>query len=226
MSRWLSIQMIVEGMTEQKFANEVLADYLALHNITVCATQVSKPQQKGGDVRFERAKIDVLKFLRQRRDTIICTFVDYYGLNQWPGLESIQASMTPERIANLLTERAVSVLEKEFSDLRVRERYIPFIAMHEFEALLFSDTSVLAAELGIDKQQFDAVLDECGSPEHINNTRETSPSHRLLSLSYGRFKKTYSGIRIANRIGIDKMRSMCPLFDSWIGRLIALAEGS
>ena len=219
MNKWLTLQIVVEGLTEQIFVNELLVDYLVRHNIAVHATQVSKPQQKGGDIRFERVKTDVLAFLRQRNDIVVSTFVDYYGIHQWPGLEDITTGMPPSAIADTLNKMAVQILDREYPELRVRERFIPYLSMHEFEALLFSDTAVLSTELNTSKKLFDDVLLECGTPEQINTVRETSPSHRLKMLSQGRFKKTSSGIRIAKKIGIDKIREQCPLFDAWLKRI-------
>lgn len=224
MNKWINLQIIVEGLTEQNFVNELLVDYLANRNIAVHASQVSKPQQKGGDIRFERIKTDVLTFLRQRRDIFVSTFVDYYGIHQWPGLEDISSSMTPSAIANTLNRSAISTFEKEYPELRIEERFIPYLSMHEFEALLFSDTEVLSEELNTPKNVFDNVLAECGSPEQINTIRETSPSHRLKTLSQGRFKKVSTGIRIVKRIGIYKIREKCPLFDSWLKKIECLTK--
>lgn len=92
--------------------------------------------------------------------------------------------------------------------------------MHEFEALLFSDTAILASELEIDIEQVNAIVQECGEPEKINNNRETAPSHRISQLkTSGKFKKTTDGISIAEQIGIDKMRQNCPLFHEWIAQI-------
>lgn len=222
MNKWVTLQIVVEGLTEQNFVNELLVDYLANHHIAVYATQVSKPQQKGGDIRFDRVKKDVLTFLRQRSDIVVSTFVDYYGIHQWPGLENISMGMLPSEIAEQLNNEAVHMLDREYPELRVKERFIPYLSMHEFEALLFSDTEILSVELNTDKKLFDDVLMECGSPERINTIRETSPSHRLKMLSQGRFKKSSSGIRIAKRIGVDKIRKQCPLFDEWLNKIESL----
>ena len=224
MNKWVNLQIIVEGLTEQNFVNDLLVDYLANRNLAVHASQVSKPQQKGGDIRFERIKKDVLTFLRQRRDIFVSTFVDYYGIHQWPGLEEITTGMKPSMIAETLNRNALLDLAKENPELRVEERFIPYLSMHEFEALLFSDTKVLSDELNSPQKVFDDVITECGSPEQINTVRETSPSHRLKTLSQGRFKKASTGIRITKRIGIDKIREKCPLFDAWLKKIESLAE--
>ena len=73
------LYLVVEGQTEQFFAERVLAPYFAVRNIFVRAMMIPKKGSKGGDVKFERVKSCVSNLLKQRRDTIVATFVDYYG---------------------------------------------------------------------------------------------------------------------------------------------------
>ncbi len=49
------------------------------------ATQVSKPGQKGGDVKFVKVRNDIIRHLKQREDTIVTLFLDYYGLAECRG---------------------------------------------------------------------------------------------------------------------------------------------
>lgn len=56
MNNFIEVIVIVEGKTEQIFIETVLAPYLAPKNIFMTATQISKPGQKGGDVKFSRAE--------------------------------------------------------------------------------------------------------------------------------------------------------------------------
>jgi hypothetical protein len=57
----------------------------------IVATQITKPGQKGGDVRFERVKKDLGMHLKQRPDTYVTLFVDYYGIkSDWPSLSGIR----------------------------------------------------------------------------------------------------------------------------------------
>ncbi len=93
---------IVEGKTEQIFIESLLAPYLALKRVYMTATQVTKSGQKGGDVRFERVKKDIELHLKQRNDIFVTTFVDYYGVREWPGLDRIPAHATPAQIAEII----------------------------------------------------------------------------------------------------------------------------
>jgi len=56
MNKFAEVVAIVEGPTEQIFMREVLAPYLATKNIFITPIIITKPGQKGGDVKFSRAK--------------------------------------------------------------------------------------------------------------------------------------------------------------------------
>lgn len=226
MSKSVNVMIVGEGASEQNFVDQVLAPYLAVKGIYLRATQISKKGEKGGDVKFSRARRDVINFLKQREDLIVSTFVDYYGVKEWPGLEDVRDlyEPTPDVIAKVMNDAAMSDIRAELPNAQVDRRYIPFTAVHEFEALLFSDAEILSRELGIDITLIRNALAECGSPERINNHPETSPSNRLIAWTNGHYSKASCGIVIAGKIGIEKMRGQCPNFDAWLKRLEALAD--
>ena len=226
MSKPVNVMIVGEGASEQNFVDQVLAPYLAVKGVYLRATQISKKGEKGGDVKFSRARRDVIKFLKQREDLIVSTFVDYYGVKEWPGLEDVRDlyEPTPDVIAKIMNDDAVSDIRAELPNVQVDRRYVPFTAVHEFEALLFSDAEILSRELGIDITFIRNALAECGSPERINNHPETSPSNRLIAWTNGHYSKASRGIVIAGKIGIEKMRGQCPNFDAWLKRLEALAD--
>ncbi|QMV16753.1 DUF4276 family protein [Vibrio spartinae] len=219
MNNYIEVVAIVEGRTEQVFVERVLAPYLSYKNISIRATQISKSGQKGGDVKFSRAERDIGRFLKQRPDIYVTQFFDYYGLKEWPDLDSITTQDHTE-IAQLLNEAARGQIVNRYGNYRADSRFIPYMAMHEFEALLFSDEAILADELGVGVENITAILTECKEPEKINNSRETAPSKRLAQLKgAGKFKKAIDGISIADRIGVETMRQRCPLFNEWLNQL-------
>lgn len=198
MSKYIEVIAIVEGKTEQIFIERILAPYLGCKNIGMRATQVSKPGQKGGDVRFSRVKQDLGLHLKQRSDTFVTTFIDYYGTKEWPGLDSVPPQALPAQIAETINEATKAQVAALFSDQHSARRFIPFITVHEFEALLFSDARILASQIGVSESMVEEVISECGSPEAINNNPQTAPSKRLDAWSTPRgFLKTTTGITIA-----------------------------
>lgn len=220
------LYLVVEGQTEQFFAERVLAPYFAVRNIFVRAMMIPKKGSKGGDVKFERVKSCVNNLLKQRRDTIVATFVDYYGLNSWPELETVRRmhGAMPVQIASTLIQSAIDAIKKELPEYEVSKRFIPFIAVHEFEALLFSDPYLLSEALNVDSKEIVNLVQACNSPEQINNSPQTAPSKRIENWSKGRFGKTTTGVALAERIGIDKMRTCCPNFDEWIKKIEAIVS--
>ncbi len=226
MSDYIEVIAIVEGKTEQVFIEKILAPYLGHKNIGIRATQVSKPGQKGGDVRFSRVKRDLEGHLKQRADTYVTTFIDYYGTKEWPGLELVPPQALPQTIADCINNTTKSQVVSLFPEQQAERRFIPFVAVHEFEALLFSDVEVLAQQLGVEASEISTVILACGSPEAINNNPETAPSKRLDGWSANnKFLKTTTGISVAEKIGIEKMREQCPLFNSWLATFEEIQRG-
>lgn len=217
---------IVEGKTEQIFIEKVLAPYLAQKDLFIRVTQVSKAGQKGGDVRFSRVIRDIGLHLKQRQNTFVTLLVDYYGVKEWPGLETLSSNLIPSQIAAHLNAAAMQRVIAEFEIYQPERRFIPYIAMYEFEALLFSNSKILAAELAVEPALIERIISQCREPEAINNGRTTAPSKRLDKLSDGKFAKITKGIPIAQSIGIDKMREQCPIFNLWIEQFESLLLAS
>lgn len=224
MSKPIAVTVIVEGPTEQIFVKDILAPYLGAKNVFMTPIILSKPGQKGGDVRFVRAKNDIARHLKQRNDAYVSLLVDYYGIgHDWPGLDAVQPGASPCDIASAICTATQSAIDAELADYRSDVRFLPHIAVHEFEALLFSEPATLASAIQVDRQRIDGIIQECGEPEAIDDSPNTAPSKRIENL-YSRFKKTSNGIAIARAIGIEQMRTACPVFNGWLERMEALAE--
>ncbi len=215
------VYLVVEGATEQLFVERVLAPYCAMYGVYLHPTQVPKKGEKGGDVRFPRVKTCVGNFLKQRSDTRVGTFFDYYGLKEWPSLDDVRSAqgLSAADIEKKLNDSAMAELCRDFPELDVAARFVPFLAVHEFEALLFSDASILASSLGIDVSAINEALRKYDSPETINTHPDKIPSRQIDKWLNGRYIKTVQGISVADKIGIDKMRAACPNFNDWLNRL-------
>ena len=228
MSRNIYLQCLVEGRTEKRFIDEVLAPYLAPKGVFVGASETTtssgKIRHKGGDIRFARMKREIAIFLKQRPDLYVSTFVDYYGIREWPGKDRVPSNATTVQIADILNSSAISEMMQEEPMLNCEKRYIPFLAVHEFEALLFSAPDILAREICVPQSSVEAVLEECGSPEQINKGIDTAPSKRIVALAKVPYHKATNGVYIAKLITIDAIRAQCPLFDSWVKKIESLTE--
>jgi hypothetical protein len=167
---------------------------------------------------------DIELHLKQRSETYLTLLIDYYGIKgDWPELEASRLKPTHQQKAQTFTENLRDRVLGQFKELRPEIRFIPYIAMHEFEALLFSSPQILAKHLHVNAKLVESIISECGEPENINNSPQTAPSKRLDKISV-KFKKTTTGISIAKEIGVDGMRKACPLFGQWVHSLESLSH--
>jgi len=223
MSNCVEVVAIVEGKTEEIFIKDILQPYLANKNVFITPIIISKPGQKGGDVKFARVKNDIEKHLKQRPDTYLTLFIDFYGVkSDWPGVNDAEGISGPKGKADFVNQATKEKVVEHFGEQNAEERFIPYMAMYEFEALLFSAPAILARKLQIDESQVVSIIEECGEPENIDNSQVTAPSKRLESLSL-KFRKTTTGIAILKEAGLTAIRGKCPIFDGWVTSLENIA---
>ncbi|CAM2069238.1 DUF4276 domain-containing protein [Sulfidibacter corallicola] len=222
----VEVYLLVEGQTERTFARESLAPALASQGVYLHPTLVGTPGHKGGDVRFERARKDIARLLKQRNDTFVTTMLDFFRIDpKWPGRERISdlakagTKLDPGRKAEIIEAETRAVLEDSLPRYGVGRRFIPYFAMHEFEALLFSDPAILSEITEIDERKIRKALSQFETPEHINEAK--GPSKYLMAWLPG-YKKVAMGNRIAAAIGMATMRDRCPHFHAWLLRLASL----
>jgi len=105
-------------------------------------------------------------------------------------------------------------------DRRPDIRFLPYLQLHEFEGLLFSDPTAFAAGIGQRQlaEQFERVRREFATPEDINDDAITAPSKRVLR-AYPSYRKVLHGTQAARAVGIEKMRQECPHFRGWVDQL-------
>lgn len=223
------IYIVVEGQTEQTFVREVLAPYMAYKGLYLHPAIIGKPGHKGGDVRFERAMHDIGRFLMQQTDTYVSTMFDFFRINSnWPGMDVVRTKirngsrLSSSQKANLLEDATLKRINSEFQD--AKDRFIPYIEMHEFEALLFSNADILAEKAGIEVEPINNILESFQGPEDINDNPEKAPSKRIKTLNPA-YRKVAMGKVIAESIGIGTIRQQCPHFNDWLTRLERLSQG-
>ncbi len=193
--------------------------YLSKKNIFIQGTIAKKSGQRGGDIKFARIKNEIKAFLLQQSNIYVTTFIDLYGVKEWPG-KDVSNNLNPKQKADHINKLTHDKVNEFLPKINSQKRFIPYIAIHEFEAMLFSDANILADALKKEPAQIEKVLSQCGSPEAINNSPETAPSKRLNAWTNGgKFGKTSMGIDIARKIGINKIRAKCPVFNEWLKTL-------
>ncbi|MDA3895899.1 MAG: DUF4276 family protein [Desulfobacteraceae bacterium] len=220
----IRVHVICEGQTEEMFIHQVLANYFISRDIYLYPSLIGKPGHKGGNFKFERLLTDLRIRLQGDPDAYCTTFFDFYGLpNNFPGKTESQQKINSQEKSDCLLHMLSDALKEKLTKDPLR-RFIPYIQMHEFEALLFSDPAALAQ--GIDRNElerrFRGIREKFDSPEEINDNPETAPSKRIIRI-YSEYDKPIHGSLAALEIGLDKMRGECPLFNDWLNRLEALA---
>ncbi|MEG2243767.1 MAG: DUF4276 family protein, partial [Muribaculaceae bacterium] len=103
-------------------------------------------------------------------------------------------------------------------------RFIPYIQLHEFEALLFSNNN--GFEYFYDEiisSQTNKIINQYRNPEDINTTPNGAPSKRILAIKKD-YDKVIEGNLIAMEVGINSILKECPRFKSWIDNLIQMCR--
>lgn len=212
---------IVEGETEEAFVNNILRPYFqncGLYNPIQC---FKIKHTQGGMHKYSYVRNDVLNTIYET-DVIVTTMFDLYALpHSFPGYEDSQS------ISNHL-ERVEFLEAKMKEDLETHQsqpfnNYIPYIQLHEFEALAFSTANSFKALFEDDEMNYKGiqeVISAFPNPEDINDSPETAPSKRMQDLIPG-YNKVVYGISLIEYTGIDVIIQKCPHFRNWIEKLKA-----
>jgi hypothetical protein len=218
------IYIVVEGATEQTFVRDVLAPHLVPDGIYLHPARIEKPGKKGGDIRFTRAMNDICTFIKMREDIYVSTMFDYFRIDSsWPGLQNVRqrirngVSLTATNKAEMLETATQNKIVEALPEYDIENRFIPYIEMHEFEALLFSDADILSELIEIDVNTIREIIEEYSNPEEINDNPDQAPSKRLQRLHNG-YRKVAMGKTISEAVGIQTIRSQCPHFNEWLNK--------
>ena len=220
--------IIVEGQTEQAFVQQHLQRYLGRRGLMVSAVLPGRRKNHGGVPHWETARDDIVRTLHS--GACCTTMFDFYGLpHTWPG--RAEAARLPYHQRADYVEAAITRKIRHAMHGRLdEERFAAYIQLHEFEALAFADVAVLASVMApvsgapahVLARHFEDVLKEVGDdPEAINDSYETCPSRRILSIA-PRYKKVVHGAIVTGRIGMDALCDRCRHFSDWIDRLVAM----
>jgi len=206
--------IICEGETEQEMSDKILRPYFQIKDFVIECPLIKKSM--GGIVSWPALKAQIQGHLKEH--AYVTTFIDYYGIkdrHQFPcWMESKDMTNKYDRIR--LIEDGMKI------DVNRNHMFLPYIQLHEFEALLFNNmesfSNVLPEEELMDKTTLENVLDTYSNPEMIDDGIETSPSHRL-KLIIPAYDKVLYGYYLAEEIGIERMRDKCPHFNDWLTRI-------
>ncbi|MDR0822878.1 MAG: DUF4276 family protein [Endomicrobium sp.] len=197
-SKFVNVSIICEGQTEVDFVkNKLNKTYFNSKNIFL------KPILLKGDVSIDK----IVTFAKRASHPIVTTLVDFYGFKN-------------------KGDKTVSEIEKALFLKVNKEYFIPYLQLHETEALWFSDiVAIVNAKNASDKQKefLNAIIKQYKNPEDINDSVETAPSKRLENI-FKDYEKITDGNRIFEKISVESMKTKCPRFKQWLETVETTAD--
>ena len=217
------LNFIVEGQTEEAFVNRTLHPYLEQRSIIVTARSLLTSirngyEYRGGLTGYEQAKHDIADWMNEDRlgEQWFTTMFDLYKLpHDFPGYDDAALTSDPYQ--------RVSILEAALSDDIADSRFIPYIQLHEFEALLLADPAKLDLyfyEYEDEIARLVEMAEGFDSPELIDDGDVSAPSKRIIGeIREYEYWKASAGPIVADEIGLDTLRIRCKHFGEWLAKL-------
>lgn len=200
----INISVVCEGATEVEIIKVLNKNYFALKAIFLKRVELEKKLSMNGNVSIDR----LVWHINHAPYPVVTTFVDYYGFKIQQGTE-----------AKLIEDTLKSKVKKP--------HFIPYLQIHETEALCFANKDILCETMNADDKQkgkIDTIISEFHDhPEEINNNPRSAPSKRLENIFTG-YQKILDGKRIIQAMPLSDMISKCPHFAKWLNDIETEAE--
>jgi hypothetical protein len=218
--------VLVEGQTEERFVNECLTPYLLdrgliLERPRIITTKrvAGGPNFKGGISSYSQVQGDLRRLLHDTHASIITTVIDYYALPMdFPGMRDRPSGSPRSRVEHVEAAWAAAVADR---------RFVPHLALHEFETWVYADPSRLEPFMFDDDPGVIEAIARIAAghptPEDIDDGPMTAPSKRLRDI-FAAYQKPLHGPLAVAAIGLDRIRAVCPHFHQWLGRVEARAS--
>lgn len=224
------LYLTVEGQTEQAFALGVLQAHLTNFNVFLVKPRLtglhSRRQgriPKGGLLdTFQHALEDMRRWMLEDKscDARFSMMVDLYSLpSDFPGYEEAVVLADPHEQARHL--------ESSLSEVLSDSRFVPYVQVHEFEALILANVDCLKEWFDNVEKEVEKLKEECAAfqtPEHINHGSETHPKARIEKY-IADYHNNVDGPALAEYVGVEAIRERCPHFSAWIRVLEQLDAG-
>lgn len=215
------LYLTVEGQTEQAFVVQILQPHLATFNVFVTKPRLTGPHgrrhgripQGGMFSTFQHVLADIKRWLREdtSAEARFSMMVDLYGLpRDVPGYTEPRLPADPY-VRAAACETALATVVND-------PRFIPYVQVHEFEALLLAAPEKFTAQFESMEPQIAQLQAECvafASPELINDGPLTHPKARILKY-FADYQPRVDGPRLAQEIGLAHIRQCCSHFHAWL----------
>ncbi|NCD32297.1 MAG: DUF4276 family protein [Spartobacteria bacterium] len=225
----IRLHITAEGQTEQAFAKTILAPHLATFNVFVDSRCVltskdkrAAKESRGGLLSYDKAKKDIQNWLKEdnHSECRFTTMFDLYALpDDFPGYADSKRETDKYKRVEMLE----LAMKQDIND----DRFIPYIQLHEYEALILADPQQLEWEyLEHDRPISNLISMVNGqNPELINDGPTTAPSKRIIA-EIPEYDRVTAGVAVAAKIGLQTLRHKCRHFNDWLTGLEQLAGGA
>ena len=210
----VNLYVYCEGQTEESFVKKVLSSHFLSRNIILFPI-IHRTKEgplgifKGGITDYNIAVKEIKRLCLQHQNEVVTSFMDYYGLHNIPDV----------LITSNDKYQLISAIEQRLYNDVGCSNFIPYISLHEFESLLFSNPEEFKYLDSAAVPTLQAVLDQYkGNPEMIDNGPQTAPSKRILN-AIASYSKVLDGVVIANNVTFPEIRKKCKHFNEWLERL-------
>jgi len=136
------ICIICEGQTEPEFVKSIISPYFYSKNksivfpITLPTSPSTNKAHKGGAMNFDRYKKGIINSLKNKNNTVVSSMIDLYKLDtNFPNYDNSKKVIDKYKRVEFLEKAIKEDIGKEINT----HRFLPYIQLHEFESLLFSD---------------------------------------------------------------------------------------
>ena len=226
------LYVICEGQSENAFVKNLLTPYLGTklewkvkvlpYTLITSANLRKGIQNRGGLLSFRQLENDMKRCMAY--GCPVTTMVDYYRLpDDFPGYEDLtKFNRDIDRVIHL--ERSMKGYFLSSLPDYPKDFFIPYIQVHEFEALFFSDLAKLKRYYlnEVDQNGIDSLIKDTNGlePEDIDSGEDTAPAKRLeKNIAY---HKGSSIVIPLGEIGIERMRERCSHFNDWVEQILNL----
>ena len=220
----INLHIITEGYTELLFVKNVLYTFLLDKGINATPRCIlTGERQRGGLTSYNKARNEIICWLKasSSNDSRFTTMFDLYRLPaNFPEYDRAKKISDPYQ--------RVMFLEMAMKDDINDWRFIPYIQLHEYEALLFAEPDKLMLQYPDRKTEIDELVlvrdsSKDKNPELINDGEDTSPSKRIKKI-LPMYAKTTDGPLVAKAIGIESLKQKCRHFREWLESLETLSR--
>ena len=212
----LRLLVHVEGQTEESFVNEILAPHLYCFDYSLISAKLMgnarQRTRRGGIRKWPTVRRDIVHHLREDKGCFATIMVDYYGLpmsgdGAWLG--RAESSSSPFAMkAQIVEDHLSKDVQSKIGKNLYKNRFIPYLMMHEFEALLFSDCENFCNGIGEPEltEKFQKIRNQFENPEEIDESPNQAPSKRIQALVED-YEKPLLGTLAVLNIGLGQIRT-------------------